>query len=112
QFLQQNDIAGSNELRRVAKPIVQKTLRLDDDKTLDLHKKQRFSLDIDRFLKTEPGAIYHITIGFRKEYSLYTSVTKDSTADASDEEEYGGYYGNNESGSGTDDDDEFWDRYN
>jgi len=43
QFLQQNNIAGNEELRRVAKPIVQKTLRLDDDKTLDLHKHQRFS---------------------------------------------------------------------
>ena len=54
QFLQSNDLGGDNEIRRVAKPIVQKTLRLDDDKTLDLHRKQRFSLDIDKFLKTEP----------------------------------------------------------
>ncbi len=65
QFLQENDLGGNNELRRVAKPIVQKTLRLDDDKTLDLHKNQHFSLDIDKFLKTEQGAIYRVTIGFR-----------------------------------------------
>ncbi len=63
QFFQDNQLGGNNELRKVAKPIVQKTLRLDDDKTLDLHIKQRFSLDIDKFLKTEPGAIYSITIG-------------------------------------------------
>ncbi|MEO6251827.1 MAG: hypothetical protein ABIO79_00865, partial [Ferruginibacter sp.] len=47
QFLQENDLGGTDQLRRVGKPIVQKTLRLDDDKTLDLHKKQHFSLDID-----------------------------------------------------------------
>ena len=66
-------------LRRVAIPIVQKTLRLDDDKTLDLHKKQRFSLDIDKFLKTEPGAIYRVTIGFRPDYSLYNCHKSDTT---------------------------------
>ena len=70
QFLQENNLGGNSELRRVGKPIVQKTLRLDDDKTLDLHKKQHFSLDIDKYLKTEQGAIYKVTIGFRPEYSL------------------------------------------
>ncbi|MEO6844652.1 MAG: hypothetical protein ABI184_05730, partial [Ginsengibacter sp.] len=78
QFLQGNNLDGQDDLRRVAKPIVQKTLRLDDDKTLDLHQKQRFSLDIDKFLKTEPGAIYRVTIGFRPEYSLYNCQGKDT----------------------------------
>ncbi|MBC7936866.1 MAG: hypothetical protein H7Y86_16080 [Rhizobacter sp.] len=110
KFLQDNSMDGNNSLRRVAKPIVEKTLRLDDDKTLDLHKKQRFSLDIDKFLKTEPGAIYRVTIGFRPQYSLYSNVdTTQKTG--SDEEEY---YGNNyddESQGGIDDDEEFWQRY-
>lgn len=112
QFLQQNNLEGNDEIRRVAKPIVQKTLRLDDDKTLDLRKKQRFSLDIDKFLKTEPGAIYRITIGFRPDYSLFACSGADSSANAAAEEEAGydeGYAGND--GSGVDDDDSFWDRY-
>lgn len=114
QFLQENDLAGNNELRRVGKPVVQKTLRLDDDKTLDLHSKQRFSLDIDKFLKTEPGAIYHVTIGFRPEYSLYTKTNVDTTKTDSEDEE-----GNEEEGDvyysdspySKDSDDEFWGRY-
>jgi uncharacterized protein YfaS (alpha-2-macroglobulin family) len=114
QFLQENDLGGNSELRRVAKPIVQKTLRLDDDKTLDLHKKQHFSLDIDKFLKTEQGAIYRVTIGFRPDYSLYQSQSADTSktkSGPSDEEE--GYdEGYNEySQNGVDDDDEFWNRY-
>lgn len=110
QFLQGNDYGGSEELRRVARPIVQKTLRLDDDKTLDLHKHQRFSLDIDKFLKTEQGAIYRVTIGFRPEYSLYQS--RDTTKKQADEEENGSRdeYDNNGI-AGVDDDDAFWDRY-
>ena len=68
-------------------PVVQKTLRLDDDKTLDLHKKERFSLDIDKFLKTEPGAIYRVTIGFRPDYSLYTCHYADTSSKKDDDEE-------------------------
>ncbi len=112
QFLQQNNLGGNDEIRRVARPIVQKTLRLDDDKTLDLRKKQRFSLDIDKFLKTEQGAIYRVTIGFRPEYSLFACSAADSAANKVQEEEDGydeGYADN--SGNGVDDDDAFWDRY-
>jgi alpha-2-macroglobulin len=113
QFLQQNELGGDQELRRVAKPIVQKTLRLDDDKTLDLHTKQRFSLDIDKFLKTEPGAIYRVTIGFRPTYSLYTKMASDTLPSEENTydgyyEEDGNYYGDN---SGKDDYDAFWENY-
>ncbi len=108
QFLQGNDLASDEGLRRVGKPIVQKTLRLDDDKTLDLQKKQRFSLDIDKFLKTEPGAIYRITIGFRPEYSLF-QCDSGKISKNEDENNYDEYsnYGNNS----PDSDDAFWSRY-
>ena len=110
QFLQENSLGGNNELRRVGKPIVQKTLRLDDDKTLDLHKKQHFSLDIDKYLKTEQGAIYKVTIGFRPEYSLYTSTDTTANTEADEEEEY--YSDYDEYGkNGVDEDDAFWSRY-
>ncbi|MEO6452958.1 MAG: MG2 domain-containing protein, partial [Ginsengibacter sp.] len=118
QFLQSNNIGGEEDLRRVAKPIVQKTLRLDDDKTLDLHKKQKFSLDIDKFLKTEQGAIYNVTIGFRPEYSLYTCHTSASPKNENDDEDNGEeedeYYAasyQENTDYGPDDDTEFWNRY-
>jgi len=72
QFLQSNKLDGDQDLRRVAKPLVQATIRLDNDKSLNLHKRNRFSLDLDKYIKTEPGAIYRVNIGFRPEYSLYT----------------------------------------
>ena len=113
QFLQENKLDGNNELRRVAKPIVQKTLHLDDDKTLDLHKNQHFSLDIDKFLKTEPGAIYHVTIGFRPQYSMYqradTASQKSKGSDNNEEVADEGY--EDYSSKGMDDDDAFWQRY-
>lgn len=80
QYLQENELNSNYYLglRRVAKPIVVKTIRLDDDKTLNLKRKNRFSIDINKLLKAEPGAIYNITIGFRKSYALLN--TGDSTA--------------------------------
>jgi alpha-2-macroglobulin len=116
QFFQANDMSGESDLRRVAAPVVQQTIRLDNDKTLDLHKHQKFSLDIDKYLKAEPGAIYHVTIGFRPEYSLYTchDADKKSSEDSEDEEEegYGDWYDNGESNNALDSDDGFWKIYN
>ncbi len=113
QFLQDNNLGGNSDLRRVAKPIVQKTLRLDDDKNLDLHKHQHFSLDVDKFLKTEPGAIYRVTIGFRPKYSLYNAADTSAVKSTADENETGGEdedYSSN-GNSDEDDDGEFWARY-
>ncbi|MBK0381751.1 hypothetical protein I5M32_02155 [Pedobacter sp. SD-b] len=110
QFLQNNARNGEEDLRRVGKPVVEKTIRLDDDKSLDLKKKNRFALDIDKLIKTEPGAIYRITIGFRKEYSLYgcDKKLKAEGNDNNDGNDYEDYYGS----QSIDEDDGFWDRYN
>lgn len=117
QFLQVNSLDGQSDLRRVARPIVQKTIPLDNDKTLDLTRRNRFSLDIDQLIKTEPGAIYRITIGFRPEYSLYncTGETGSGEQQEDDEEWYDDYYYDDYyyyGSSWSDEDDAFWQRYN
>ncbi|MBC8052361.1 MAG: hypothetical protein H7Y13_04810 [Sphingobacteriaceae bacterium] len=117
QYLQQNTMDGANSLRQVAKPVKQITIRLDADKSVNLHKKNRFMLDIDKLIRTEPGAIYRITIGYRPGYSVYTCKSGEEKSSTSDEEEEGEYYeGEDEysednSSTGFDDDDEFWKRY-
>jgi alpha-2-macroglobulin len=114
QYFQNNDINGDNELRRVGKPIVQKTIRLDGDKSVNLNKKTRFMLDIDKLFRSEPGAIYRVIIGFRKEYSLYGCkaggpVKVNSNGDEEGEGDY--YGGGNGNSSIGDEDDDFWSRY-
>jgi uncharacterized protein YfaS (alpha-2-macroglobulin family) len=105
QFFQTNNYKDGSELRRVGKPVIQKTIRLDEDKALDLHKKHRFTLDLDKIIRTEPGAMYRITIGFRREYNVYKCAElEDSEADG--DHEYDRY------GEKIDEDDEFWERYN
>lgn len=104
----QNTYDSKYELRRVAKPVVQKTIALDNDKGLDLRRKNRFSLDIDQLLKAEPGAIYRVLIGFRQEYSVYPCGEDYArSGDPDEDRDRDGYYADN-----IDEDDEFWARYN
>ncbi|TDH26056.1 hypothetical protein EXU57_11180 [Segetibacter sp. 3557_3] len=108
QFLQNNDLNGENELRRVAKPVVKATIALDEDKTLNLHKRNRFSLDVDKYLRTEPGAIYRVYIGFRPTYSLYTCTATTDDEESSDvTEEPFDFASNTE----VDEDEAFWNSY-
>lgn len=111
QFFQENSWDGGYELRRVGKPVVQKTIRLDDDKSLNLLRRQRFSLDLDQLIKAEPGALYRVTIGFRPEYSLYTCTDSTDNFEENDYNEY--YYDEYEYGGSSwqDDDDQFWNTY-
>jgi uncharacterized protein YfaS (alpha-2-macroglobulin family) len=104
QFFQTNNYKDGGELRRVGKPVIQKTIRLDEDKALDLHKKHRFTLDLDKIIRTEPGAMYRVTIGFRHEYNVYKCAQTDASEGDGDSD-YNGY------GEKIDEDDEFWERY-
>ncbi len=106
QFYQVNNYKEGMELRRVAKPVVQKTIRLDEDKRTNLHKKNRFTLDLDQLIRTEPGALYRVTIGFRQSYNLYACDKSSYIAgDEDDEDDYSSY------GEQIDEDDQFWQNY-
>ncbi len=111
QYFQSNGFDGGMSLRQVGKPVVQKTIRLDQDKGLNLGKKNRFMLDVDQLLHTEPGAIYRVVIGFRKEYSLYNCSTGAAPQSNDDEDGYDYEYGGDNTSNISDEDDEFWQRY-
>ena len=114
QYFQSNGFDGSSELRMVGKPILQKTIHLDQQKGINLTKKNRFMLDIDQLVRTEPGAIYRVVIGFRKEYSLYNcSVGGTGTLKANtDDNEYDSDYSDRDNTNKvSDEDDDFWARY-
>lgn len=71
QFLQVNDLDGSQELRRVGKPILRKTVSLENSGATDLGKWNRFTLDLATLIQTEPGAIYQVRINIKKQYSAF-----------------------------------------
>lgn len=73
-FLQESDIDESYELRRFGRLIYHTTVRLDKDKSLNLHQWQNFSIDLKGLFQRERGAIYNVHLTFKKAYSLYGRI--------------------------------------
>ena len=76
QFLQVNDLNGNNELARVGRCVLKKTVPLTG--VADYGKWNRYSIDLSKLMKTEPGAIYSVSLGFNRGYSTYPCSEKDS----------------------------------
>ena len=85
QFLQDNEFDGNNNLRQVGKPIIRKKVKLDKFSVTDFGVWNRFSLDLNKIINTEPGAIYRIELNFRKQYSLYQCDEDDSNISTSED---------------------------
>lgn len=79
QFLQVNNMKGSYQLNRVGEPVIQKTIELNKTNVLDLGSWNRFTLDLNDLITTEPGAIYQVKIGFRHKHSVYACGTESET---------------------------------
>ncbi|MBQ4184207.1 MAG: alpha-2-macroglobulin [Bacteroidales bacterium] len=68
-FLQDNDLAGSEYLRRSGRLVYRQKINLDSSK--DLHQWNEHAIDLGPLFQKDPGAIYRIRLSFKKEYSLY-----------------------------------------
>ncbi|MDP5170396.1 MAG: MG2 domain-containing protein [Bacteroidia bacterium] len=77
QFLQVNRLSGSQQLKRVGQPVIQKSIQLDKTPDLDLNTWTRHSLDLAELIHPDPGAIYEIAIGFRKSYAYFRCSTEE-----------------------------------
>jgi alpha-2-macroglobulin len=84
QFLQSGSLKNSElyNLKRVGRPILKQKIDLVADHTIDYGRWNNFSVELSKLIKTEPGAVYQITLSFKKQYSLYPC-----TADSSDANE-------------------------
>ncbi|MBK7247612.1 MAG: hypothetical protein IPI05_08085 [Flavobacteriales bacterium] len=89
QFLQVNRMSGDQELARVGRLVMKKTVHLDAKEKVRAGQWQRYYLDLDKLIKEEPGAIYRISLGFRQVYSTYpcggTPAVQPLTAQEPDE---------------------------
>jgi uncharacterized protein YfaS (alpha-2-macroglobulin family) len=71
QFLQVNDLNGTYEMKRVGYPVARKVVSLLNSGVTDPGKWNRFTLDLSSYMKSDPGSIYQVQIGFRQSYSTY-----------------------------------------
>jgi uncharacterized protein YfaS (alpha-2-macroglobulin family) len=91
QFMQVNDISGTYEMKRVGRPLLTKTITLDNTGITDIGKWNRFTLGLTTLINAAPGNIYSVKINFKKEYAAY--LCDDAEDEAVEEDESGWYEG-------------------
>jgi len=91
QFLQVNDIEGNQEMRRVGKKIITKTIQLSNTGVTDLGKWNRYTLDLSTLINTEPGAIYQVKLNFKKAYSTYSCDGEEASGEEESTEQFDDY---------------------
>lgn len=103
QFLQFNDLKGSDYLRYVARPIAHKTITLQNNLTpSNISGFRAYAIDLKELITPEPGAIYRVTINFRPTYSTYRcesdnfDTLKEESEENYDEEDETSYWDGSE----------------
>jgi uncharacterized protein YfaS (alpha-2-macroglobulin family) len=87
QFLQDNQLNGTENLRRVSQPIAKSTIELKQSNLLDYSKWNTYALDISKIITPEQGAIYRVEFSFKKSYSLYKCSNPTTQENVEEEEE-------------------------
>ena len=87
QFLQVNDLTGDDGLTRVGKVIAEKKINLDYNKKSDLKQWNQHVIDLGKLITPEPGAIYRISIKFKKEYAICDCDPDPETANVTNNNE-------------------------
>jgi len=70
QFLQNNNLNGTENLMQVGRLVALKTIFFDEG-SADIGQWNTYSIDLSQLMKPEPGAIYHIQLSFNKDLSAY-----------------------------------------
>jgi uncharacterized protein YfaS (alpha-2-macroglobulin family) len=71
QFLQVNNLDGDYELRRAGRLIAKKTIKLVSTRPINYSEWNAFAIDLSSLIQADPGAIYRVELGFKKEHSLF-----------------------------------------
>ncbi len=87
QFLQVNNLDGNYDLNRVGKRLLKQKIQLDNTGITDIGKWNRYTLDLSKFIQAEPGAIYQLSISFKKAYAAYVCEDGESSEELTEVED-------------------------
>ncbi len=79
QFLQDNELSGTRDIKKVGKVINTSSIDLQLDPVADVNKWNSFSIDLADIINPDPGAIYRIEVGFRYHNSLFPCENRDNS---------------------------------
>ncbi|MCK3683278.1 Ig-like domain-containing alpha-2-macroglobulin family protein [Maribellus sp. YY47] len=71
QFLQENRLNGSSELKRVGRLVYEGKVDLMADNPVNYNEWNTFKIDLAKLVKLQQGAVYRVELRFCKEYSQY-----------------------------------------
>jgi len=100
QFLQTNRMDGGDGLYRIGKVVAEKTIKLDYAKGQNLKQWNKHVVDLGKLISPDPGAIYRVSIKFKKSYAV-CDCAEEETANTEI----------SESSRNTSDNDEQWNEY-
>ncbi len=87
QFLQDNELNGTRNLKQVSQAIAKTTIELKQNNLLNYSKWNTYALDLSKIIKPEPGAIYRVEFSFKKKYSLYKCSNSMANGEEQNEED-------------------------
>lgn len=87
QFLQDNELNGTRNLKQVSQAIAKSTIELKQNNLLNYGKWNTYALDLSKIIKPEPGAIYRVEFSYKKNYSLYKCAGSSSDDQGNNEED-------------------------
>ncbi len=95
QFLQDNNLNSNNSynIKKVGRRIAKQTIQLQTEAE-NTGKWKAYSIDLSKFINTDPGAIYRVELSYNKSYSLYNceANTNTSNSENNDYDDYDDYY--------------------
>ncbi|QLE01314.1 hypothetical protein HX109_06935 [Galbibacter sp. BG1] len=71
QYLQNEDINGTGNLRTVARPVAKKAIQLQSNLTKNTGNWRAYAIDLRELISPDPGAIYRVEFSFGRNYSAY-----------------------------------------
>ncbi|WP_299271963.1 MG2 domain-containing protein [uncultured Psychroserpens sp.] len=92
QFLQDNVMSSNNdnEIKRVGRRIAKQTIQLQSAAE-NSGKWKAYSIDLSKYFKADPGAIYRVELSYSRKYSLYDCEANPDSA-LNENDEYDDYY--------------------
>ncbi|WP_284653753.1 alpha-2-macroglobulin family protein [Flavobacterium terrisoli] len=87
QFLQDNELNGTRNLRQVGQAIAKSKIELKQNNLIDFTRWNTYALDLSKIIKPEPGAIYRVEFSYKRDYSMYKCTSQTASEDDEDEQE-------------------------
>ncbi|RYZ17798.1 MAG: hypothetical protein EOP49_50335, partial [Sphingobacteriales bacterium] len=82
QFLQVNELDGNDEMTRVGKIAIEKTIKIIADTTTSQNQWTTHILDLGKLIQPEPGSLYRVCIRFKKKYTYLPCRNEDEEQDS------------------------------